>query len=111
MEACFSQLTLDVIGKAVFNYDFDALTTSSPVIQVRLAALCITSGIIMCTFVRSCHTREGLKAAHDRGKRVLALSEAEMAPSDVLKLPSCANWRHEKLSLQSTYHAGGVHSS
>ena len=34
MEACFSQLTLDVIGKAVFNYDFDALTTSSPVIQV-----------------------------------------------------------------------------
>ena len=37
MEACFSQLTLDVIGKAVFNYDFDALTTSSPVIQVRLA--------------------------------------------------------------------------
>ena len=37
MEACFSQLTLDVIGKAVFNYDFDALTTSSPVIQVWLA--------------------------------------------------------------------------
>ncbi len=34
MEACFSQLTLDVIGKAVFNYDFDALTKSSPVIQV-----------------------------------------------------------------------------
>ena len=34
MEACFSQLTLDVIGKAVFNYDFDALTMSSPVIQV-----------------------------------------------------------------------------
>ena len=38
MEACFSQLTLDVIGKAVFNYDFDALTTSSPVIQVRRAS-------------------------------------------------------------------------
>lgn len=34
MEACFSQLTLDVIGKAVFNYNFDSLTTSSPVIQV-----------------------------------------------------------------------------
>ncbi len=34
MEACFSQLTLDVIGKSVFNYDFDALKTDSPLIQV-----------------------------------------------------------------------------
>ncbi|CAL5220979.1 g3089 [Coccomyxa viridis] len=39
MEACFSQLTLDVIGKAVFNYDFDALTMSSPVIQAVYTAL------------------------------------------------------------------------
>lgn len=36
LEACFSQLTLDVIGKALFNYDFDALNTSSPLIQVPL---------------------------------------------------------------------------
>ena len=35
MEACFSQLTLDVIGKSVFNYDFNALTADSPLIQVR----------------------------------------------------------------------------
>lgn len=35
VEACFSQLTLDVIGKAVFNYDFNALTTDSPLIQAR----------------------------------------------------------------------------
>ena len=34
MEAVFSQLTLDIIGKAVFNYDFNALTTDSPLIQV-----------------------------------------------------------------------------
>lgn len=34
LEACFSQLTLDVIGRAVFNYDFDALTVNSPLIQV-----------------------------------------------------------------------------
>ena len=45
MEACFSQLTLDVIGKAVFNYDFNALNTDSPLIQVHplshhLACLC-----------------------------------------------------------------------
>ena len=36
MEACFSQLTLDVIGKSVFNYDFNALNTDSPLIQVFL---------------------------------------------------------------------------
>lgn len=35
MEAIFNQLTLDVIGKAVFNYDFNALNTDSPVIQVN----------------------------------------------------------------------------
>jgi carotene epsilon-monooxygenase len=35
MEAVFNQLTLDVIGKAVFNYDFQSLTTDSPIIQVR----------------------------------------------------------------------------
>lgn len=29
-----SQMTLDVIGKAVFNYDFNSLTTDSPIIQV-----------------------------------------------------------------------------
>jgi carotene epsilon-monooxygenase len=34
MEAAFSQLTLDVIGKAVFNYDFNSLTQNSPLIQV-----------------------------------------------------------------------------
>lgn len=33
MEACFSQLTLDVIGKSVFNFDFNALTADSPLIQ------------------------------------------------------------------------------
>ena len=39
VEACFSQLTLDVIGKAVFNFDFDSLTRSSPVIQAVYTAL------------------------------------------------------------------------
>lgn len=39
MEAKFSQMTLDVIGKAVFNYDFDALTTDSPLIQAVYTAL------------------------------------------------------------------------
>lgn len=39
MEAAFSQLTLDVIGKSVFNYDFDSLKTDSPVIQAVYTAL------------------------------------------------------------------------
>jgi carotenoid epsilon hydroxylase len=41
IEACFSQLTLDVIGRAVFNYEFDSLNKNSPVIQaVRLFLTC-----------------------------------------------------------------------
>ncbi|WIA43808.1 hypothetical protein OEZ86_010226 [Tetradesmus obliquus] len=39
MEACFSQLTLDIIGKAVFNYDFDALNRDSPLIQAVYTSL------------------------------------------------------------------------
>ena len=39
IEACFSQLTLDIIGLAVFNYDYNALTTDSPVIQAVYTAL------------------------------------------------------------------------
>ena len=34
MENFFSRLTLDIIGRAVFNYDFDSLTHDDPVIQV-----------------------------------------------------------------------------
>ena len=39
VEACFSQLTLDIIGLSVFNYDYDALTADSPVIQAVYTAL------------------------------------------------------------------------
>ena len=39
MEAVFSQLTLDIIGKAVFNYDFNSLSTDSPLIQAVYTAL------------------------------------------------------------------------
>ena len=39
VESCFSQLTLDIIGLAVFNYDYNALTTDSPVIQAVYTAL------------------------------------------------------------------------
>jgi len=39
MESQFSQLTLDIIGRAVFNYDFNALSKESPVIQAVYTAL------------------------------------------------------------------------
>ncbi|KAL8039604.1 hypothetical protein ABFX02_10G046900 [Erythranthe guttata] len=39
MEDKFSQLTLDVIGLALFNYDFDSLTANSPVIDAVYTAL------------------------------------------------------------------------
>ncbi|MCO5549410.1 hypothetical protein L7F22_002881 [Adiantum nelumboides] len=39
MEEQFSQLTLDVIGLSIFNYNFDSLTSDSPVIQAVYTAL------------------------------------------------------------------------
>ncbi|KZV58072.1 carotene epsilon-monooxygenase, chloroplastic-like [Dorcoceras hygrometricum] len=39
MEEAFSQLTLDVIGLALFNYNFDSLTANSPVIDAVYTAL------------------------------------------------------------------------
>lgn len=39
MEEKFSQLTLDVIGLALFNYNFDSLTANSPVIDAVYTAL------------------------------------------------------------------------
>ena len=47
MENFFSRLTLDIIGKAVFDYDFDSLTHDDPVIKVRHAPAnrcCFMSG-------------------------------------------------------------------
>lgn len=37
MESLFSRLTLDIIGKAVFNYDFDSLTNDAGIVEVQLA--------------------------------------------------------------------------
>lgn len=39
MEDKFSQLTLDVIGLSVFNYNFDSLNTDSPIIEAVYTAL------------------------------------------------------------------------
>lgn len=37
MENWFSRHTLDIIGKAVFDFDFNSLTHDDPVIEVSLA--------------------------------------------------------------------------
>jgi len=39
MENFFSRLTLDIIGKAVFNYDFDSLTHDDPIIEASFPPL------------------------------------------------------------------------
>ncbi|XP_077226128.1 cytochrome P450 superfamily protein isoform X1 [Tasmannia lanceolata] len=39
MEEIFSQLTLDVIGLSLFNYNFDSLASDSPVIEAVYTAL------------------------------------------------------------------------
>ncbi|XP_010546518.1 PREDICTED: carotene epsilon-monooxygenase, chloroplastic isoform X2 [Tarenaya hassleriana] len=39
MEEKFSQLTLDVIGLSVFNYNFDSLASDSPIIEAVYTAL------------------------------------------------------------------------
>lgn len=36
MESLFSRLTLDIIGKALFNYDFDSLTNDTGIVEVLL---------------------------------------------------------------------------
>lgn len=59
MENYFSRLTLDIIGKAVFNYEFDSLRHDDPFIQV-LTRLLPTSKTVFAAaaapkhYVKSC---------------------------------------------------------
>lgn len=39
MESLFSRLTLDIIGKAVFNYDFDSLSVDTGIVEVSSSEL------------------------------------------------------------------------
>lgn len=40
MESLFSRLTLDIIGKALFNYDFDSLSNDTGIVEV-LKSSCV----------------------------------------------------------------------
>jgi hypothetical protein len=39
MESHFCSVSLDIIGKSIFNYDFGSVTNESPVIKVRNSIL------------------------------------------------------------------------
>jgi beta-ring hydroxylase len=39
MESLFSRLTLHVIGKAAFNYDFDSLSNDTGIVEVRFKCI------------------------------------------------------------------------
>lgn len=54
MENYFSRLALDIIGKAVFNYDFDSLTHDDPVIKVRQGLVSTTPGQWSCSCSCNC---------------------------------------------------------
>ena len=54
MENFFSRMTLDIIGKAVFNYDFDSLTHDDPVIKVGCCARTASSLDVACISGNSC---------------------------------------------------------
>lgn len=48
MESLFSHLTLDIIGKAVFNYDFDSLTNDTGIVEVLYCPTTLFS-LILCS--------------------------------------------------------------
>ena len=39
MESLFSRLTLDIIGKALFNYNFDSSTNDTGIVEVSLFSM------------------------------------------------------------------------
>jgi beta-ring hydroxylase len=62
MESLFSRLTLDIIGKAVFNYDFDSLTNDTGIVEVFLCSPTLLSSVswssvlqLPSLFVKSAH--------------------------------------------------------
>lgn len=50
MESLFSRLTLDIIGKAVFNYDFDSLTNDTGIVEVWFCHIPLRTHHLMFKF-------------------------------------------------------------
>ena len=54
METEFCSVSLDIIGKAVFNYEFGSVTAESPVIQAVYCALKGKFGCYLCVLWVEC---------------------------------------------------------
>eukprot|EP01025_Chloroclados_australasicus_P021209 TRINITY_DN2223_c0_g2_i5.p1 TRINITY_DN2223_c0_g2~~TRINITY_DN2223_c0_g2_i5.p1 ORF type:complete len:571 (-),score=26.99 TRINITY_DN2223_c0_g2_i5:278-1990(-) len=88
MEGFFSRLALDIIGKAVFNYDFDSLTKTDPVIQAVYTVLRETEHRSLCPFPywkiaplawviqRQRQNKEALKIINDTLDQLVEKSQA-----------------------------------
>ena len=50
MESLFSHLTLDIIGEALFNYDFDSLTNDTGIVEVFSFLIYILAGNFVMLF-------------------------------------------------------------
>ncbi len=106
MEACFSQLTLDVIGKAVFNYDFNALTTDSPLIQVRtrFPDESIHLSWLHTAFDDSCTRNTGLKPhvlARAAESSVVVSICVLRRPADWPRTQPSCRWCMQRLCIRS----------
>lgn len=54
MESLFSRLTLDVIGKAVFNYDFDSLSYDNGIVEVSIQPCAVIWSSLYILFAYVC---------------------------------------------------------
>ena len=80
MENFYSRLALDIIGKAVFNYDFDSLKKDDPVIKASRSRPC--SSVVDSVFKRRpSTTREGLRPFGSLKLRLSGPTVSDKRPS------------------------------
>lgn len=61
MESLFSRLTLDIIGKAVFNYEFDSLTHDNGIVEVIICLFLLPlESVKICFFSIICFSVNGI---------------------------------------------------
>eukprot|EP00892_Ulva_mutabilis_P007898 jgi/Ulvmu1/5480/UM023_0016.1 len=94
MENYYSRLGLDIIGKAVFNYDFDSLDTDDPVIRAVYTALSEAEHrslvpipywklpFATTLIPRQKRTKEALEVIRDTFDRLIAKSKAVWESED-----------------------------
>ena len=81
VESCFSQLTLDIIGLSVFNYDYNSLTSARCVVcayastRPKLTALPVASPVIQAVYT-------ALKETEQRATDLLPIWKARDSAFD-----------------------------